>query len=137
MLTASPFHRFTVSLLHVFNQLCWNDWRRGDSLARFMRCDGPFIMGTGLVTALGDGVDATWKALLAGESIGSHSPAKMQSDGPLPRVSQLAAQAAREAIRQASWQGENVASDRTALLVGTSRGPIHQWIEGAEPAPAM
>ncbi len=102
-----------------------------------MRFDGPFIMGTGLVTALGDGVEPTWRALLAGESIGTHSPAQVETDGRLPRVTQLALRAAREAIGQANWKGDALVDDRTALLVGTSRGPIHQWIEGGSPPPAM
>src|SRR6185437_1921133 len=104
------------------------EWRRGDSLARFMRFDGPFIMGTGLVTALGDGVEPTWRALLAGESISAHSPAKLAAKGRWPRVTQLALRAAREAIARAHWQGDALSADRTALLVGTSRGPINDWL---------
>src|SRR4051794_22091610 len=79
------------------------------------------ILGRGLITPLGIGADDTWTALLAGKFIGDHSRVPLQFDATLPRVSHLAVRAAREAIASANWSGESLQSDRTALVVGTSK----------------
>src|SRR5690242_12128051 len=93
-----------------------------------MESVGPFITGRGLVSALGDSLSATWDRLLAGDYIRTHSPARLNRDGRWPRVTQLAIGAAREAIAEARWGGDVLKDDRTALLVGTSRGPVNEWL---------
>jgi 3-oxoacyl-[acyl-carrier-protein] synthase II len=82
------------------------------------------------VTALGESLERTWEALLAGRYITTHSPAKLNVNTSLARVTQLALAAARDAIAEARWGGDVLRDDRTALLVGTSRGPINQWLAG-------
>lgn len=103
------------------------------------------ITGTGLITALGNGVDPTWRALIAGEYIRDHSRICTTSIQPvpvlrdevegfasrftaLPRVTQLALIAARESVRAARWTSEQLHDDATALVVGTSKGPVIEWM---------
>jgi 3-oxoacyl-[acyl-carrier-protein] synthase II len=87
----------------------------------------PVITGLGLVTPLGRSVKDTWHALLAGKSITDHakliSPLKN-----LPRVSGLSIEAAHEAVAQSRWTDHPIPAHQTALIVGTSKGPIENWI---------
>ncbi len=47
------------------------------------------------------------------------------------RVSQLAIHAAKQAIAAGGWSAETLADPRTALVVGTSKGPIDEWLSRA------
>ena len=78
------------------------------------------ITGIGCVTPLGVGVDATWRALLAGASVADKGLVPIQRDAR-PRVEQLATLALRDAI------GIGEVGD-AALFVGTSKGPADQWL---------
>src|SRR3954462_9992691 len=95
------------------------------------------IAGCGLVTALGASVGETWEKLLAGEYIRSHVRAALAEDRERARVTQLALHAAREAVQSARWGGHVLRDDRTALLIGTSRGPINEWISAKPQAQLM
>src|SRR6266540_3099523 len=86
---------------------------------------GCAITGRGLVTPLGNGVRATWDALLAGKFITSHARAVISDDARGSRCNQIALQAANEAIRDAGWRSS---SGLASLVVGTSKGPIIDWI---------
>ncbi len=104
------------------------------------------ITGTGLITPLGESVDQTWRALLEGQFIRDHArcstafqpvpsmTAQGQRHGletrvtEIPRVTCLAMHAAQEAIAQAQWGAPEIEDDETALIVGTSKGPIESWM---------
>ncbi|HEX3357273.1 MAG TPA: beta-ketoacyl synthase N-terminal-like domain-containing protein [Tepidisphaeraceae bacterium] len=86
------------------------------------------ITGTGLVTALGMSVAETWRALMAGQFIRDHAKVEVCKESQYPRVTTLAFRAANEAIASAGWQGDQVSDDATALIVGTSKGPIERWM---------
>lgn len=84
------------------------------------------ITGLGLFTPLGRTTHDTWRALLDGKSIHDHAPLE-SSLKSLPRISGLAIEAAREAISQSHWTDHPI--PETALVVGTSKGPIETWIK--------
>ena len=82
------------------------------------------ISGVGLVTPLGRSAEETWNSLLAGRFIRDHG----RVIGDLPeaqtRVSRLGIGAAQQAI--AGWS--DVERREAALVIGTSKGPIHDWL---------
>ncbi|HEX8323777.1 MAG TPA: beta-ketoacyl synthase N-terminal-like domain-containing protein [Tepidisphaeraceae bacterium] len=86
-----------------------------------------FITGTGLVTAQGVGVEANWTNLLAGRVLHETGIVPLDRDPALPRVSQLAIHAARQAHDTVGRPALN--HPRTALVIGTSKGPIEDWID--------
>lgn len=88
------------------------------------------ITGTGLITPLGIGVDATWRALMAGEFIRDHAKVRLDASQE-SRVHQLAVVAAREAIDRAGWGGGVLADPQTGLVIGTSKGPVESWLTPA------
>src|SRR5207244_2062236 len=51
------------------------------------------------------------------------------------RLSISAVQSAREAIAEAGWSRTTIEADSTALVVGTSKGPIVDWIDSATAPP--
>lgn len=83
----------------------------------------PCITGIGLVTALGHTAAQTWDALLAGRAIHDHAKTNLEFPLGVSRVSQLAIRAAREA-----HGATDRSSAETALVVGTSKGPVEQWL---------
>ncbi|MGC4033013.1 MAG: biotin synthase BioB [Tepidisphaeraceae bacterium] len=86
-----------------------------------------YITGTGLVTVQGVGVDANWQNLLAGRVLLEKGVVALPSDSQISRVSQLAIAAAGEAI--SSSKCTPLDDGRTGLVVGTSKGPIEDWID--------
>ena len=81
----------------------------------------PVITGVGLVTPLGLGADQTWTAIKSGEYRQSTGRCGLAPSGKIPRVTELALLAATSAM------GEH--SKPTALVVGTSKGPIDDWLK--------
>ncbi len=81
----------------------------------------PHITGIGLVTALGDTVRQTWDALLSGRHISDH--ARIDCGGH-SRASKLAIRAAREAVGEA----HSPSLSNVPLVVGTSKGPVEDWL---------
>jgi 3-oxoacyl-[acyl-carrier-protein] synthase II len=88
-----------------------------------------------LVTPLGSNTDETWNALLDGRAIGDHSQAILKRSPDMERVAQLALHASREAIAKSGWTESALWEEETALIVGTSKGPIESWLRG--PAPSL
>lgn len=79
------------------------------------------ISGIGLVTSLGGDARQTWDALLAGRCIEDHAHVPLEFAPGRPRVSSLAIRAAREAAGKADLTN-------AALVVGTSKGPVQDWL---------
>jgi 3-oxoacyl-[acyl-carrier-protein] synthase II len=88
------------------------------------------ITGVGLITPLGYSAAKTWAALISGERTTDHSKISLPDAPPAPRVTALARHAATEAVQQARWNADILQSPSTALIVGTSKGPIQAWLEG-------
>ena len=82
----------------------------------------PHITGIGLVTALGGTARQTWDALLAGVHISDHARIDC---GERSRALHLALRAAREAVGGAG----SPSLSNTALVVGTSKGPVEDWLD--------
>jgi 3-oxoacyl-(acyl-carrier-protein) synthase len=91
------------------------------------------IRGGGLITPLGANLPETWEAIVRGDCIVDHSRSPLRSVTHSSKVSALAIAAAREAITDADWSDEVVRSDQTALVVGTSKGPIDEWLTAPPP----
>ncbi len=88
----------------------------------------PVITSAGLVTALGQTSAQTWAALLEGRFISDHARVPIPSSQDEPRVVSLARAAVREANNKQQTHSPH-APDRSALVVGTSKGPIEQWLK--------
>jgi len=88
----------------------------------------PVIAGVGLVSPLGDCLDTTWQALLAGRYITDHSPAQFADEPGAPRIVHLAVAAAKEAMRSAGGAASGTAARNAAVIIGTSKGPAQRWI---------
>src|SRR5687767_7888328 len=86
------------------------------------------VAGYGLTTVLGLSAAQTWEALLAGRAVDTHARVPIGSREGEPRVSTLAIHAAREAIASAGWSYDEFANDATAVIVGTSKGPVETWL---------
>ncbi|MDB5325439.1 MAG: 3-oxoacyl-(acyl carrier protein) synthase [Phycisphaerales bacterium] len=90
--------------------------------------DAPvFINGTGLTTVQGLDVESNWTNLLAGRVLHQTGIVPLARDITLPRVSQLAIHAAKQA--HAAAGSPSLKDGRTALIIGTSKGPIEDWID--------
>jgi len=83
------------------------------------------ITGIGLATAQGDDAASTWDRLLGGVSLHEPGHVPLTRDVSVSRVSQLAQHVAQQALRESNWHDT---SHRTALIVGTSKGPIDEWL---------
>ena len=86
-----------------------------------------YIQGIGLITAQAAGIEANWTALLDGKLLSDHGGAGV-SRNKQPRVVQLAEIAAREALIDAGWGADKSRGPTTALVVGTSKGPVDEWL---------
>lgn len=86
------------------------------------------ISGIGMVTPLGLTTYQTWASLLAGQSIKDHALVPLTFDRSESRIAQLARLAARQALDESQWRDEQIHSENTALVVGTSKGAIVDWI---------
>jgi 3-oxoacyl-[acyl-carrier-protein] synthase II len=86
------------------------------------------VAGYGLVTPLGTSAAQTWDAILVGRVIETHGQVPLASRGEEPRVNTLAIHAAREAIAGSAWTQRETESDTTAIIVGTSKGPVDAWL---------
>lgn len=82
----------------------------------------PLITRVGLVTALGATAQQTWEALLAGQYLLDHSAIPIT----VPRGGSRVLELARCAIRDAGLS--NLIDRETALVVGTSKGPVEKWL---------
>lgn len=89
------------------------------------------LTGIGLATPQGADAPTTWRNLLAGQVLHERiGRVPVESDDTAPRVSQLAIRVAQEAVAMAGrrWGIDAFADPRTAIVVGTSKGPIEEWI---------
>lgn len=88
----------------------------------------PLITGAALLTPLGTTLHETWASLLRGDSITAHARVPLPMDERVPRVTQLALEAATEALDDAEWKPALRQDERTALIVATSKGPVEAWL---------
>lgn len=86
------------------------------------------ISGRGLATPLGTTAEETWDNMLAGGYLLDHATVPLDRSADGTRVGQLALRVLLEAIMSAGWGEGEIQSDQTALLVGTSKGPIEAWL---------
>ena len=97
--------------------------------ARCGQPDAIRIRGLGLITPLGEDLETSWRRIVDGAAIDDHARAPIASTPGVDRVTALGATVAREAIAAAGWSPSRHDGDRTALVVGTSKGPVDDWIE--------
>ena len=90
----------------------------------------PSITGLGLITPLGRSADETWQVLLAGRFIRDHSRAMIEPG--VDRIHRMAIAAAKEALAQAQWTEDDLADPFTAMIVGTSKGPVEKFLLAGE-----
>ena len=86
------------------------------------------IAGVGLLTPLGATAATSWDALLRGDHIANHSRVPVDFKPGECRATALALRAAGEAVECARWPCERDDNGRTAVLVGTSKGPVESWL---------
>jgi len=86
------------------------------------------IRGWGLATPLGITANETWNALLVGKGICNHVATPLPVLPAMERVAQLALHVSREAITQSGWTDRQLSDPKTALIIGTSKGPIESWL---------
>jgi 3-oxoacyl-[acyl-carrier-protein] synthase II len=86
------------------------------------------IGGYGLVSPLGVSAAQTWDAVMAGRAIDTHGRVSLESHEDEPRIITLAIHAAREAVAAAGWSSDELSDEATAVIVGTSKGPVDTWL---------
>jgi 3-oxoacyl-[acyl-carrier-protein] synthase II len=86
------------------------------------------ISGYGLITPLGGLAPATWDAIVAGQFVVDHALAPLADRADHLRVVTLARHAAREAVASAGWSRDELEDETTAVIVGTSKGPVESWL---------
>jgi 3-oxoacyl-[acyl-carrier-protein] synthase II len=89
------------------------------------------ISGVGMVTPLGGTADESWRALLSGEFITTHSPASFTAGPGSCRVTELAVRSAWQAITESRWRDLR----DTAIVIGTSKGPVQRWLSAMSANP--
>jgi 3-oxoacyl-(acyl-carrier-protein) synthase len=94
----------------------------------------PLIVGVGLQTPLGISLDATWRALTEGRFITDHARVPVNAAPAGSRIAALACAATRESIADAGIDIDSLQGSDTALVVGTSKGPIEEWLTPAATA---
>lgn len=109
------------------------------------------VTGIGLWTSLGSDRESTWQSLLEGrsasrwltgpqwtgtEALAGAPCASPQSEADAPRdpVVALALRVAAEATRDAALGASGLASERTGVVFGTSKGGLHTFSRLVEPA---
>jgi 3-oxoacyl-[acyl-carrier-protein] synthase II len=89
-----------------------------------------------MVTPQGTTATATFDNIMAGRVLLDTGRVALAHDSA-DRVTQLAAVAAHEAIADAGWTAAALRGPRTALLIGTSKGPIERWIAASAGGAAL
>ena len=86
----------------------------------------PIITGAGLATPLGVTLPETWRSLCDGAAIRHHARLTLPgySAGQPGRFHAAAETVAREAMAAAGWRDATDA----ALVLGTSKGPVEDWM---------
>jgi 3-oxoacyl-[acyl-carrier-protein] synthase II len=86
------------------------------------------IAGYGLITPLGGLAATTWDAIVAGRFILDHARVPLSDRANESRVITLALHAAREAVASTGWLRNELEDETTAIIVGTSKGPVETWM---------
>lgn len=90
-----------------------------------------FIQGYGLIGARGNCAEDVFESIAGGDVLKKDERCSLPPDSEL-RVVQLAMSAIYQAVQQAEWGQEVLSDSRTALVVGSSKGPVDQWIAQIE-----